>query len=117
MLSSPTRALGMVSDKFVERQVQILALSEWCEFTVKSTRADPSGPAAQATNLKWLVRGIEGVLERHKNQRLRRTKLIISFVEEVCRIAAPGVGGSSIDEAMKSVISERRSSANPAAAE
>jgi hypothetical protein len=73
-------------------------------LAVKRSGTDAPGPSAQAANLEWLVRGIGGVLVRHKNLQLRRTKPIISFVEDVCRIAVPEVGGSSIDEAMKSVI-------------
>jgi hypothetical protein len=94
--SHPTRARDGL-DKFVERQEQILALRKWCDLTVKRTGADASGPAAQAENLKWLVRGIGGVLMRHKNAPLRTTKLMISFVDEVCRIAAPSVGGRAIE--------------------
>jgi hypothetical protein len=108
--SSPTRARDGL-DKFVDRQEQILALRKWCDLTVKRTGADASGPAAQAGNLEWLVRGIGGVLERHKSQPLRRTKLIVSFVEEACQIAHPNIGSSSIDEAMKSVMRANRTSA------
>ena len=105
--SSPRRARDGL-ETFVERQDQILALRNWCNLAVKRTGPDASGPAAQAANLEWLVRGIGGVLSRHKDIPLRRTKLIISFVEEACRIAIPNVGGSSIDEAMKSVIASAK---------
>ncbi len=105
--SSTTRARDGL-DKFVDRQEQILALRNWCDLAVKRTGPDASGPAAQAANLEWLVRGIGGVLARHKSLPLRRTKLIISFVEEACRIATPNVGASSIDEAMKSVIASAK---------
>jgi hypothetical protein len=105
--SSPMRGREGL-DKFVERQDQILALRNWCDLAVKRTGPDVSGPAAQAANLEWLIRGIGGVLARHKDIPLRRTKLIINFVEEACRIANLDVVGSSIDEAMKSVIASAK---------
>jgi hypothetical protein len=106
--SSPTRARDGL-DKLVDRQEQILALRKWCDLTVKREGTDKAGP--EAANLEWLVRGLGGVLARHKSLPLRRTRMIISFVEEACQIAHPNIGSSSIDEAMKSVMSANRTSA------
>lgn len=108
--SSSTRARDGL-DKFVDRQEQILALKRWCDLTVKRAGTDKAGPAAQAANLEWLVRGLGGVLARHKSLPLRKTKPIISFVEEACQIAHPNIGSGSIDEAMKSAMRANRTPA------
>ena len=75
----------------------------------------PRRPTRSRTNLDRLVAGLDAILEEYNGEGISRSNKrgrdsAMRFVVAVVRIADSTVGHGSLDEAMKSAISNRRNS-------